>query len=66
MSSPVPASARYYSRKEAARCTGVSTRTLSRAIRTGRLRAYHVGRLVRIAEADLRAYIERDPCEGGA
>ena len=52
----------YLSLQDAAQRVGVSVKTLTRAIRRRELCAYRVGgRLVRIAEADLRAYIERVP-----
>ena len=51
----------YLSPKEAAQRAGVSTRTLRRAIKARKLRGYKVGALVRIAEADLKAFVERTP-----
>ena len=51
----------YLSLDEAATRTQLCTRTLTRAIAAGHLRAYQVGRLVRIAEPDLEAFIERRP-----
>ncbi len=51
----------YLSLDEGAQRTQLCTRTLARAIAAGRLRAFRVGRLVRIAEPDLQAFIERKP-----
>jgi excisionase family DNA binding protein len=46
---------------EAAQRAAVCPRTLRRAIRAGKLRAYQIGRLVRIADGDLKAFVERRP-----
>lgn len=43
---------------EAADFIGVSTRTLRRKIQTGELTAHRFGRLLRISEADLTAFLE--------
>ena len=48
----------YLSLAQAAVITGVSEKTLSRAIRDERLACYYVGRLVRIAAVELRRWIE--------
>ena len=61
MMSPSPPSISYLSLKEASCIVHVCERTLRRAIETGELRAYHVGRLVRIAEPDLATFVERRP-----
>ena len=61
MSSLTPPPASYLSLGDAARRAAVSPRTLRRAIRAGKLRAFQVGRLVRIADADLKAFVERRP-----
>jgi excisionase family DNA binding protein len=61
MSSPTPTPVNYLSLGDAAQRAAVSSRTLRRAIRAGKLRAYQVGRLVRIAEGDLKAFVERRP-----
>ena len=61
MSSLTPISTIYLSLGEAAQRAAVSPRTLRRAIRAGTLRAYHVGRLVRIADGDLKTFVERRP-----
>jgi excisionase family DNA binding protein len=46
------------SAKEASRMLSLSTRTLYNLRQTGELRAIHVGRSVRYAVDDLRAWIE--------
>jgi excisionase family DNA binding protein len=51
----------YLSLDESAKRTELCTRTLTRAIAAGRLRAFRVGRLVRIAEPDLQEFVERKP-----
>ena len=56
----------YLSLDEAAKRTQLCTRTLTRAIAAGWLRAYQVGRLVRIAELDLQEFIERKPFRPGS
>jgi excisionase family DNA binding protein len=61
MTSPSPASITYLSLKDAGCRVRVCERTLRRAIEAGELRAYHVGRLVRIAEPDLAEFVERRP-----
>ena len=61
MPSPTSVSTIYWSLGEAAQRAAVSSRTLRRAIRSGKLRAYQVGRLVRIADGDLKAFVERRP-----
>lgn len=61
MSSLSPIPKKYLSLGEAAQRAAVSPRTLRRAIRAGTLRAYHIGRLVRIADGDLRSFVERRP-----
>ena len=52
----------YLSLAQAAVITGVSAKTLRRAIKAKRLHCYYVGRLVRIAAVELRRWIE----SGGA
>jgi len=51
----------YVSLAQASEITGLSIRTLRRAIAAKRLRAYHVGRLVRIEEDDLHEMIRGQP-----
>lgn len=43
---------------DAADFVGVSTRTLRRKIQAGELTAHRFGRLLRISEADLTAFLE--------
>ena len=54
-------SADYLTLREAGLRARLSPRTLKRAIQAGELRAYRVGRLIRIAEADLKVFMERRP-----
>ena len=56
---PVPAG--YLTLREAALRTRLSQRTLTRAIADGELRAYRVRRLIRIAESDLKVFVEHKP-----
>lgn len=52
---------------EAARRLSVSRRTIDRLMRTGHIPCVHIGRAVRIAEADLDDYIDslrHDPFGG--
>ena len=51
--------ARMFSRAEIAELLGVSARTVDRFIKEGDLIAYKLGRSVRVAEADLRAFVAR-------
>lgn len=46
--------------EEAADRLRVSAKTVRREVQRGRLRACHVGRAIRITEAQLVAYLERD------
>ncbi len=52
---------RYVSLAQASAITGLSSRTLRRAIAAKRLRAHRVGRLVRIEEDDLHEMIRGEP-----
>jgi excisionase family DNA binding protein len=61
MSSVIASTVFYLSLRDAAKRSQLSVRTLTRAIAVKQLRAYRVGRLVRIAERDLQAFIERKP-----
>ena len=58
MSSPTGAQPEYLSLAQAAVVTGLSQRTLRRAIAAKQLQCHYVGRLVRIAAAELRRWIE--------
>lgn len=48
----------WLSTAEAARRLGVTTRTLYTFINTGELTAYRFGRLIRLTDEDLAAFIE--------
>ena len=48
----------YLSLAQAAAVSGLSEKTLRRAIAARRLQCYYVGRLVRIAAVELRRWIE--------
>ena len=65
MSSLTPIPTIYLSLGEAAQRAAVSPRTLRRAIRAWTLRAYRIGRLVRIADGDLRALVGSRPAGSG-
>lgn len=56
-----PVRRHYVSLAQASAITGLSIRTLRRAIAAKRLRAHHVGRLVRIEEDDLHEMIRGQP-----
>ena len=58
MSSPTGAQPEYLSLAQAAGVSGLSERTLRRAIAAKHLQCYYIGRLVRIAAAELRRWIE--------
>ena len=58
MSSPTGAQPLYLSLAQAAVVSGLSEKTLRRAIAARRLRCYYVGRLVRIPTVELRRWIE--------
>jgi excisionase family DNA binding protein len=57
----IPDVRQYYSLKECAAITGLSRRTLTRAIHAGNLRAHRVGRSILIFKVDLVAWVERSP-----
>jgi excisionase family DNA binding protein len=61
MSSVISSTVFYLSLRDAAKRSQLSVRTLTRSIAAGQLRAYRVRRSVRIAEPDLKAFIERKP-----
>ena len=52
---------RCLSLREASGLLRVCDRTLRREIARGRLKAFHVGRSVRVRFADLRAYMSQGP-----
>jgi len=49
----------YLSPRQVAERLGVSVKTVSRRIADGELRAARIGRLIRIAAADVQRYVER-------
>jgi excisionase family DNA binding protein len=51
--------------QEAARMLGVTPRTLYRFIDEGQLAAYKFGRVIRLKEADVEAFIEQARIEPG-
>jgi excisionase family DNA binding protein len=53
---------KFYSIDEVAELLGVSPRTVRRAIERKELIAHKLGRAVRIAETDLKAFIARGRC----
>lgn len=60
MSSPTAAQPEYLSLAQAAVVSGLSEKTLRRAIAARRLRCDYVGRVVRIATVEVRRWIESD------
>ena len=60
MTNTAPQEPRYVDLDEASAITRVSKRTLRRAIEDRRLRAHRVGRLVRIALAEVHRWMESD------
>jgi excisionase family DNA binding protein len=48
-----------YTTRECAEALRISERTVRRAIASGKLKAIHVGRLVRVPAESLRQFIER-------
>jgi excisionase family DNA binding protein len=55
----------WLSTKEAARRLGITPRTLYRFIDGGDLPAYRMGRVIRLKQADVDAYIEQCRVEPG-
>jgi excisionase family DNA binding protein len=53
---------KFYCIDEVAELLGVSTRTVRRSIERKELIAHKIGRAVRIAEPDLKAFIARHRC----
>ena len=51
----------YLTIDQAAKLLGVKRLTIHRHIKSGRLLAYRIGRLVRITEGDLKDFAERRP-----
>lgn len=56
----------WLSTAEAARRLGVNTRTLYRMIDEGQVAAYKFGRVIRLQEADVDAFIESSRIQPGA
>lgn len=56
---------RWLSSAEAAKRLGVTPRTLYRFIDSGQLPAYRLGRVIRLQEADIDAFIEASRIEPG-
>lgn len=50
----------YLSPRQVAELLGVSTKTVSRRIADGEIRASRIGRLLRIAAADVQRYVDRN------
>lgn len=55
----------WMSTQEAARRLGITTRTLYRFVDEGQLPAYKMGRVFRLQQADVDAFIERSRVEPG-
>jgi excisionase family DNA binding protein len=55
----------WLSTKEAARRLGITTRTLYRLIDSGQIPAYKFGRVIRLQEAEVDAFIEAARIEPG-
>ena len=56
----------WLSTREAARQLGITTRTLYRLIVSGQIPAYKFGRVIRLQEAELDAFIQSARIEPGA
>jgi excisionase family DNA binding protein len=56
---------RWLSTQEAARRLGITTRTLYRFVDEGHLPAYRMGRVFRLKQADVDAFIESSRVEPG-
>ena len=55
----------WLSSKQAARRLGITTRTLYRLIDSGQIPAYKFGRVIRLQEAEVDAFIERSRISPG-
>ena len=62
----MPDPIRWMSTSEAADYLGVNTRTLYRLIDEGDLPAYKLGRVIRLQESDVLAFVERARIKPGA
>jgi excisionase family DNA binding protein len=56
----------WLSTKEAARKLGITTRTLYKMIDSGQVPAYKFGRVIRLQDAEVDAFIQRARIEPGA
>ena len=56
----------WLSTREAARRLGITTRTLYRLIDSGQLPAYKFGRVIRLQEPEIDAFIDASRIEPGA
>jgi excisionase family DNA binding protein len=57
MASGQPLISKYYSPQEVAKLLGVSVRTVLRRIKSGELSASRIGRLLRISDPSIRAFV---------
>lgn len=57
---------KWLSTKDAARCLGITPRTLYRLIDEGQLAAYKFGRVIRLKQGDIDAFIETARVEPGS
>ena len=55
---PMPASVEWLSTADAAKALGITPRTLYRFIDQGELAAYRFGRVIRVKQSDVDAFIE--------
>lgn len=62
----MPASVEWLSTADAAKALGITPRTLYRFIDQGELAAYRFGRVIRIKQADVDAFIEGARIEPGS
>lgn len=63
---PNPNDIVWLSTKEAARKLGITTRTLYKMIDSGQVPAYKFGRVIRLQDAEVDAFIQRARIEPGA
>ena len=56
----------WLSTREASRRLGITTRTLYRLIDSGQLPAYKFGRVIRLQEGEVEAFVERARIQPGA
>jgi len=67
MTTGQPIASKHYSPREVAKLLGVSVRTILRRIQAGELSASRIGRLLRISDPSLRAFLveRRVDCANG-